>query len=134
MFDIRLIAPIVIEKIYYHHLSKKRRFHPALIQRLGLNFCEAYIDIRNTNLEIQQDMQILHDFVINNSITSIKTIIKLCQWLNPKYITGFYDAKYQIEVFVYHRRNLYMCQHKIELGKTHYLSKKELYQFYSFPS
>ena len=123
-----LIAPMVIEKIYYHHLSKKRRFHPALIQRLGLNFCEEHINSRNTNLEIQKDLQILNDFAINNSIISTKTIVKLCQLLNPKYITGFYDAKYHIEVFVYRRRNLYMCQHKIELGMAHYLSKKELYQ------
>ena len=130
----RLIAPMVIEKIYYHHLSKKRRFHPALIQRLGLNFCEEHINSRNTNLETQKDLQILNDFAINNSITSTKTIVKLCQLLNPNYITGFYDAKYHIEVFAYHRRNLYMCQHIIELEKTHYFSKKELYQLYSFSS
>lgn len=99
-FDERTKCKALIETILQRQLNKPVVYHPTIMQEFNEEERRVIFGGPYVLEDYIQEIEAVLRFVEHDSITSPRVIMSACKMMIPREISGFYDCKLQIELWI----------------------------------
>lgn len=126
-FDERTKCKALIEKIFQRQLDKPIVYHPTIMREFNEEERRVIFGGPYVLEDYIQEIEAVLRFVEHDNISSPKIILRASKMMIPRKISGFYDCKLQIELWINITSDEFLIESYSERRR---LTKEELLALY----